>query len=160
LQAWATGMNNWGQLGLGDTTHRSTPAQLSSPTSIVQVAAGGAFTVFMDASGAVRVPLLLSLYAVRAYAFSSDCLSVSVLEESCAACLIRLAHLSHHGHCALAADVACVRLQTWATGNNNYGQLGLGDTTEHNTPVQLPSSPTSVVQVAAGSGHTVLLAHA
>ena len=50
-------------------------------------------------------------------------------------------------------------MQAWATGRNNYGQLGLGDTTERSTPEQL-ASPTNIVQVAAGEAHTVMLAHA
>ena len=50
----------------------------------------------------------------------------------------------------------CVRVQAWATGRNGNGQLGLGDTTQRNTPVQLPS-PTNIVQVAAGEFHTVLV---
>jgi alpha-tubulin suppressor-like RCC1 family protein len=50
-------------------------------------------------------------------------------------------------------------VQAWATGYNYYGQLGLGDTTDRSTPEQL-LSPTNIVQVAAGSSHTVMLAHA
>eukprot|EP01046_Picozoa_sp_COSAG06_P071932 COSAG06_NODE_20804_length_780_cov_1.682819_2_plen_137_part_00 len=59
LQAWATGGNEYGQLGLGDTTGRSTPVQLPSPTNIVQVATGGYHTVLLDGSGVVRAILLL-----------------------------------------------------------------------------------------------------
>ena len=50
-------------------------------------------------------------------------------------------------------------MQAWATGRNDYGRLGLGDTTQRTTPAQL-SSPTNVVQVAGGGSHTMLLAHA
>jgi alpha-tubulin suppressor-like RCC1 family protein len=52
-----------------------------------------------------------------------------------------------------------VRGQAWATGNNGAGQLGLGDTTDRSTPVQV-LSPTNIVQVAAGNDHTVMIAHA
>jgi hypothetical protein len=63
-QAWATGYNWKGQLGLGDSgtgtgrargADRTTPEQLSSPTNVVQVAAGDKHTVFVDGSGAVRI---------------------------------------------------------------------------------------------------------
>ena len=47
VQAWATGNNREGQLGLGDTTYRSTPVQVLSPTNIVQVAAGNDHTVMI-----------------------------------------------------------------------------------------------------------------
>ena len=58
-----------------------------------------------------------------------------------------------------------MRVQAWAMGfnghgsTNQYGQLGLGDTTERTTPEQLPS-PTNIVHVAAVASHTVMLAHA
>eukprot|EP01046_Picozoa_sp_COSAG06_P097262 COSAG06_NODE_43368_length_372_cov_1.827839_1_plen_107_part_01 len=64
-QAWATGYNYWGQLGLGDTTDRSTPEQLLSPTNIVQVAAGEGHTVLLDGSGLVRAILLVVSVACR-----------------------------------------------------------------------------------------------
>ena len=56
---WATGDNEYGQLGLGDTTDRRTLEQLASPTNVVQVAAGHYHVVFVDGSGAVRPPFLL-----------------------------------------------------------------------------------------------------
>ncbi|XP_064637403.1 E3 ubiquitin-protein ligase MYCBP2-like isoform X3 [Lineus longissimus] len=41
-------------------------------------------------------------------------------------------------------------------GSNQYGQLGLGDTTTRGTPTLVPLN-TKVVQVVAGSSHTVVL---
>jgi hypothetical protein len=65
VQAWMTGFNTDGRLGLGDTIERSTPAQLTSPTDIVYAAAGAAHTVFADRSGTVR-QLVTALLAVAA----------------------------------------------------------------------------------------------
>ena len=67
VEVWATGYNGDGQLGLGDTTPRNTPAQLSSPANVVQVAAGYMHTVFVDVTGAVRPLLLLSLPCERLF---------------------------------------------------------------------------------------------
>jgi alpha-tubulin suppressor-like RCC1 family protein len=50
-------------------------------------------------------------------------------------------------------------VQAWATGSNDYGRLGLGDTMKRSTPEQL-TSPSNIVQVATGGRHTVMLAHA
>jgi alpha-tubulin suppressor-like RCC1 family protein len=44
-------------------------------------------------------------------------------------------------------------------GVNGNGMLGLGDTIQRSTPEQL-LSPTNIVQVAGGSDHTVMIAHA
>jgi alpha-tubulin suppressor-like RCC1 family protein len=44
----------------------------------------------------------------------------------------------------------------WAWGRNNYGQLGLGDTTARYTPVQV-GYDTSWVAVAAGHYHSLAL---
>jgi hypothetical protein len=86
VEAWVTGGNDYEELGLGDTTYRNTPEQLSSPTNVVQVAAGGLHTVFVDASGTVcdALVLLLSrenLLLVRLLAL----FRVLLPEKSCAA---------------------------------------------------------------------------
>ena len=59
----------------------------------------------------------------------------------------------------MCAFACCVRVQAWATGYTGNEPLGLGDTTQRTTPVQL-LSPSNIVQVAAGYGHTVMIAHA
>ena len=75
MQAWATGYNVYGQLGLGDTTRRSTPEQLPSPTNIVQVAVGQYHTVLVDESGLVRASCL-SCLSLAAASPSEWCLCV------------------------------------------------------------------------------------
>ena len=60
-QAWGTGLNDFGQLGLGDTSDRLSPEMLPSPTRIVQIAAGGSHTMFLDEDGRVRTASPLSL---------------------------------------------------------------------------------------------------
>jgi hypothetical protein len=60
-QAWASGSNYDGQLGLGDTTQRNSPALLPSPTRVVQVAAGNGHTMLLDEDGRVRALLLAPL---------------------------------------------------------------------------------------------------
>ncbi|WP_243310361.1 C10 family peptidase [Fundidesulfovibrio agrisoli] len=44
----------------------------------------------------------------------------------------------------------------WAWGNNAYGQLGTGDTTDRRTPARIPGL-TGVVALAAGSMHSLAL---
>ena len=52
---WAVGSNSFGTLGLGDDTSlRSSPEILPSPTNIVQVSVAGLHTMFLDEDGRVR----------------------------------------------------------------------------------------------------------
>ena len=89
VQAWATGDNEYGRLGLGDYTARSTPEQLLSPTNIVQVAAGQYHTVLVDGSGLVRASCFVCL-SLATESTSEWCLSVwprlwcSLLRALCA----------------------------------------------------------------------------
>jgi alpha-tubulin suppressor-like RCC1 family protein len=88
VQAWATGWNLNGRLGLGDTdtTERTTPVQLLSPTNIVQVAGGGHHTVLVDGSGLVRASCF-SCLSLAAVSPSEWCLYVCGL----ASCVVLLA---------------------------------------------------------------------
>ena len=79
-------MNDYGQLGLGDTTGRSTPEQLPSPTNIVQVAPGNLHTVLVDGSGVVRASCF-SCLSLAAVSPSEWCLYVCGL----ASCVVLLA---------------------------------------------------------------------
>ena len=53
----------------------------------------------------------------------------------------------------------CGRGDVWFWGNNDYGQLGLGDFEERKMPVRDSSnfSSKSMVACAAGTNHTLLL---
>ncbi|MEG3637643.1 RCC1 domain-containing protein [Magnetococcus sp. PR-3] len=91
---YAAGYNNYGQLGVGDTTERTTPVEISALANVVDVSIGGGQTA--------------------------------------------------HGM-ALLGDGS---IRTW--GRNNYGQLGVGNTTNQHTP-QDPGL-TDIVQIR-GSGY-------
>ena len=45
----------------------------------------------------------------------------------------------------------------WACGQNNYGQLGLGDKTDRNTFTQIITNVNDIKSVRYGSGHTFIL---
>ena len=51
--------------------------------------------------------------------------------------------------CALLADGTA-----WCWGNNAHAQLGLGNTTQQNTPQQVTLLGNTVAQIAAGSTHS------
>lgn len=87
---WMTGLNDHGQLGLGDTTDRNILTRVGNDLTWTQLALGGYYTVPTQAG----------------YGYSIALKSNGTI---------------------------------WATGANNYGQLGLGDTTDRNTFTQIGS---------------------
>ena len=48
---WGWGYNNYGQMGVGDTTHRSSPVQIGSDTDWAQVSNGSAWTSAVKTDG-------------------------------------------------------------------------------------------------------------
>mgnify|MGYP003334641373 CR=1 FL=1 len=52
-QAWATGNNNNGQLGLGDKIDRSAPTKINNLPTIISVTAGSEHSLFLDENGKV-----------------------------------------------------------------------------------------------------------
>jgi alpha-tubulin suppressor-like RCC1 family protein len=47
----------------------------------------------------------------------------------------------------------------WAWGNNGFGQLGDGTTTQKTSPVRIAGAGSDVANIAAGSGHTLAIKH-
>ena len=45
----------------------------------------------------------------------------------------------------------------WGTGDNQYGQLGLGDTTNRNTFTQITTNTDNVKSVYCGGSHAFIL---
>ena len=79
---WCWGYNGYGQLGVGDTTQRTTPTQVSGLSSV---------SAITTASGSYVSP-----------------------------------------YCALKTDGT-----VWCWGYNGYGQLGVGDVTQRNSPTKV-----------------------
>ena len=152
---WAMGCNEYGQLGLGDTTDRSIPVLVTTSTTVVAIAAGPEHSLFITSDGKlwamgynatgqlglgdtterhtpVQVPTTSSVIAVAASAGCGISYSLFVTSDG----------------------------QLWAMGNNQYGQLGLGYTTRIgygvNTPAQVLYG-TNVTAVSAGGGHALFM---
>lgn len=54
--------------------------------------------------------------------------------------------------------VVCANGETYTWGSNSYGQLGVGDLLSRGAPAMTRLPPSvRVVQVAAGSNHTIFL---
>ena len=96
---WGCGLNNCGQLGLGDTTNKTTFTQITTNAdNIKEVYCGGNHTLILKNDGTL-----------------------------------------------------------WGTGRNDYGQLGLGDTTNRTTFTQLITNTNDIKSVYYGGYHTFIL---
>ncbi|WP_278277590.1 RCC1 domain-containing protein [Anaeromicrobium sediminis] len=52
-QAWAWGLNNWGQLGDGSNSDSDIPVQVSGLTDVIAISAGGGHSLAIDSNGRV-----------------------------------------------------------------------------------------------------------
>ena len=140
---WAWGYNPNGQLGMSSTASSVTvPTQVSSLTGIVAIASAGYHTLALQTNGTV-------------WAFGADS-SGQVGNGTTASVVSSPVQLSLQGIVALAtgANHSLALDNTgrvWAWGSNTYGQLGLGNNTTESSPVEVGSSLSGVVAIAAGT---------
>lgn len=131
---WVWGLNNNGQLGLSDTTIRSSPTQVGSLSTWVQVACGYNTTTAIQSNGTlwswggVFSPVQVGIGSNWAKISCGDATFLAIQSDG----------------------------TLWAWGNNNTGQLGLSDAVNRTTPVQVGVS-TNWVQVSAGNNNTAAI---
>ena len=96
---WSTGFNYYGELGLGDTTNRTTFTQVTTNTdNIKKIYCGENHTFILKNDGTL-----------------------------------------------------------WGCGRNEYGQLGLGDTTNRTTFTQITTNTDDIKEICCGYNHTFIL---
>jgi alpha-tubulin suppressor-like RCC1 family protein len=138
---WAVGMNDDGQLGLGDKNTRNSPEQVTS--DVVTVAAGSVHSLFVKRDGTLWA-MGYNSYGQLGLGDTNDRLSpVQVTGDV-------VAVAAGAGHSLFVKRDGTL----WGTGDNSDGQLGLGNTGQSNLPVQLAGD---VVAVAAGVNHTLFV---
>ena len=141
---WAWGANNWGQLGDGSTTDRSSPVQVGSLTDWFFVACGDQGNTL-----AVKTDGTLWSWGRNYYGelglgdttSRSSPVQVGSLtdwngmdeDDLKAGTPIKL--IMGEGFAMVIKSDSTL----WSMGNNNAGQLGLGDTTNRSSPVQVGS---------------------
>jgi alpha-tubulin suppressor-like RCC1 family protein len=144
---WAWGNNSSGQLGLGNTTNRSTPTQVGTSTDWIAIAAGDSHSLALKRDGTLWAwgynyygQLGLGDYNNRS----------TPTQVGTSTDWIAIAAGDFHS-LALKRDGTL-----WAWGYNYYGQLGLGNTTNRSTPTQVGTS-TDWIAIAAGAFHSLAL---
>ena len=150
---WSTGLNDRGQLGIGSTTQKLVPTQITetaSFNSIKAVEAGDGFSLFLKEDGTVWVSGASAINGTAANVTSPVPITAITVP------IVKIAAGKDH---ALALD-GTGRVWTW--GNNTYGQLGTGNKANRTSPCNpsvAPCQPNigSVVGIAGGVRHSLAL---
>jgi alpha-tubulin suppressor-like RCC1 family protein len=131
---WAWGLNSSGQLGDGTTINRSSPVQVlqtTEPNSWISVDGGNDFTVGITSNGK-----LWGWGSAAGLTIAPPAFSWSQISQNST----RTIAIRNDG-----------MLFTW--GLNNAGQLGIGDSVNRSSPVQVGWSSWSLV--SSGASHTL-----
>jgi len=145
---YAFGLNNHGQLGLGDNIDINTPTLVKLEFKVKEVVCGGYHTMIISGDG--------NLYAFG----DNDYGQLGLGHTGGNINMPTLVNLDFK-----VKMVACGGYHTmiisddgnlYAFGRNNYGQLGLGDNQERNIPT-LVNIDFKVKQVACGNSHTTII---
>jgi alpha-tubulin suppressor-like RCC1 family protein len=126
---WTWGQNNFGQLGLGNTVDRSSPSQVGSLTNWARLGAGNSYCLAIKTDG--------TMWSWGANAFGQLGLSNTTYYSSPKqiGALTTWATLTG----SLGSWNAAIKTDgtLWTWGANNYGVLGLGNTTSYDSPKQV-----------------------
>ena len=145
---WSWGKNKYGGLGLGDTTHRSSPVQVGTLTDWRLVTSGYYHIAAIKNDG--------TLWSWG----RNNSGQLGLGDTANRSSPVQVGTLTNWKLVASGAyHVAAVKTDgtLWLWGYNNYhGGLGLGDTTNRSSPVQV-GTLTNWKLVASGSDHTVAI---
>ncbi|GIQ86498.1 hypothetical protein KIPB_008367 [Kipferlia bialata] len=151
----ATGLNDYGQLGLGDETDRDVMTSLGTYTfngeTPVDVCAGNYHTVVLTSEGHVFTMGYNDRGQLgRGLSMSSSVYSTSPEQITPASFdAHKIVHIACGFKHTLVIDDAN---QVWGFGENKYYQLGLSDDTDRSSPVLIPVPTTSGLPEQASLG--------
>jgi alpha-tubulin suppressor-like RCC1 family protein len=157
---WAWGKNDYGQLGDGTTTNRSTPVTTSGLLKTSGLSGVTALTAGYGHSLALKEDGTVWTWGYNKYGELGDGTTTNRSTPITTSGLLKTSGLS--GVTALASGdhhslVTRGDGTVWAWGNNEYGQLGDGTTANSSTPVQVKISGATAMVLAAGTYQSLML---
>ena len=147
---WGTGYNEYGQLGLGDNTNRTAFTQITTNADDVKsVYCGGYHTFILEYDG--------TLWGTGNNEYGQLGLGdrnyrTTFTQITTNANDIKSVYCGRNHTLILKNDGTL-----WGCGQNNYGQLGLGDTNNRTTFTEITTNADDVKSVYCGYDHTIIL---
>ena len=143
LYSW--GRNNYGQLGLGNTTYRSSPVQVGALTTWLNIAAGNLFSLATKTDGTLW-SWGRNNYGQLGLGNTTDYSSPKQVGA-----LTTWSKVAGGKEFTIATKTNGT---LWSWGRNDFGQLGLEDITNRSSPVQV-GALTTWSKITAGGYHTL-----
>jgi alpha-tubulin suppressor-like RCC1 family protein len=147
---WSWGYNNFGQLGVNDTTTRSTPVTtLLGGTNWKSITGGLNYTIALKTDG--------TLWSWGRNSYGQLGVNNTTTRSTPVTTLLggnnwkSIAGGNRH-IIALKSDGTL-----WSWGRNSYGQLGVNNTTDRSTPVTTLLGGTNWKSIANGGYHTIAI---
>lgn len=138
---WAWGLNNYGQLGDGTMTDRSTPVQVKGLTNVVEISAGYYHNLAVTKGGTVYA------WGRNAFGQLGDGNTTNSDVPVQVTGLTGVTAVRGGGEFSLAMRNDGT---VWSWGENTYGELGNGTLTNSSVPVQVTGLAGAT---AIGAGH-------
>ena len=147
---WGCGRNDYGQLGLGDNTKRTTFTQVTTNTNdIKEIYCGFNHTFILENDGT----LWSTGYNNCGQLGLGDTTDRNTFTQ-----ITTNADDIKEIYCGLDHTIILKNDGTlWGCGNNQFGQLGLGDTTNRSTFTQITTNTDNIKEIYCGFYHTLIL---
>jgi alpha-tubulin suppressor-like RCC1 family protein len=129
---WSWGANYWGQLGLGNNTSYSSPKQVGALTNWLNVAGGYATCLAIKTDGTLWSWGYNGRGSLGNGSASYATTYNSPVQVGALSTWYKVYESGFYHTLAIKTDGTL-----WAWGYNSAGQLGLGDTSQRNSPVQV-----------------------
>ena len=151
---WAWGNNSNGQLGLGNSgsaTNKNTPTQIGNTTDWASVTAGIQYTIAVKVDGSLWAWGQNSVGQLGLGDTDNRNSPEQVGTATGWKSSVAATWINNHT-IAIKTDGSL-----WAWGQNNFGQLGLDDTTSRNEPTQIGTATDWESMATNDSGHTLAI---